>query len=337
MARASNQKQKILILRQYLERYTDEDHPAGIAQLIEELERQAVSAERKSIYSDLDALEQFGLDIQSRKGRSPGWFIGQRDFQLAELKLLVDAVQSSRFLTKRKSDSLIHKLEGLTSVYQAQQLQRQVYVDRRVKNMNESIYYTVDKLHSAIANGKRVSFRYFDYNVNKEKVYRQNGARYVVSPWGLVWNNENYYLIAFDSVHRDMRHYRVDKMDDLTITRSPREKDDDGEFDIAAYAEKHFSMFTGTEATVRLRCESRMVSVVLDRFGMDTILVPDGPDYFTVTLSVVVSPQFYGWLFGLGNAVTLEAPDWAVSEYRARLLSAAGQYPAPDGEPPDPE
>ena len=328
MPRSANQKMKLLVLRRYLEQQTDEDHPATMLQLLEELERNEISAERKSIYDDMATLERFGLDVQSRKGHNPGWFIGARSFELPELKLLVDAVQSSRFITKRKSDSLIRKLEGLASVHQARQLQRQVFVDRRVKTMNESIYYSVDKLHTAIATGKKISFRYFDYNVRKEKVFRREGRRYIVSPWGLVWNNENYYLVAYDSDHGETRHYRVDKMDELAVTCLPREKGgENGDFDMAAYAQKHFGMFSGQEATVKLRCENRLVNVVLDRFGQDVMLIPDGPEHFTVTIPLVVSPQFFGWLFGLGRGVTLEAPAWAAEQFRAQLSEVAGAYP----------
>ena len=332
MARSTNQKLKLLILKDFLERNTDEDHPAATAQLIQELERHEISAERKSVYDDMAALQQYGLDVQSRKGRAAGWFIGERAFQLPELKLLVDAVQSSRFITRRKSDALIRKLEGLASVHQARQLQRQVFVDRRVKTMNESIYYSVDKLHAALSAGKQVSFRYFDYNVRKERVFRHDGQRYTVSPRGLVWDNENYYLVAYDPRHGETRHYRVDKMAELAVTCLPRDREGAEPFDMAAYAQRHFGMFTGREATVRLRCENRLAQVILDRFGMEVILVPDGADHFIVALELAVSPQFFGWLFGLGDGVELLSPDWAVAGFRAhlqRVAARSGGHDAP--------
>ena len=293
MPKSANQKRKLLVLYRFLLARTDDDHPVTVQEMQDELTRWDISAERKSIYNDMEELRQLGVDVQSRKGKHAGWFIGQREFELAELKLLVDAVQSSRFLTLRKSDSLIRKLEGLASVYQAQKLQRQVYVDRRVKTMNESIFYNVDKLHTAIAAGRAVAFRYFEYNAKKEKVYRREGRRYYVSPCGLIWDNENYYLAAWDEENGEVRHYRVDKMTDITITGMPRHVPKN--WDPEGYARRHFGMFSGRQGQVRLRCTSALAGVVLDRFGQDVMLVPDGEDHFTVTLDVVVSPPFWGW------------------------------------------
>ena len=257
MARSPNQKLKTLILQKTLLEHTDEEHPmtvTGAHRHAGGLE--AVTAERKSIYDDLEALRAFGLDIQSRKGKSPGWFVGERPFELPELKLLVDAVQSCKFITRRKSDQLIRKLEGLTSVRQARQLQRQVYVDRRVKTMNESVYYSIDKLHAAISAGKAVTFQYFEYNVRKEKVFRREGRRYTVSPYGLIWDSENYYLVGYDDTKREVRHYRVDKMAELAVTCLPREGAD-GVLIWRPMLQKHFGMFSGREGQAALRCENR--------------------------------------------------------------------------------
>ena len=328
MSRGAGQKQKLLVLAKALLERTDEDHPMTTQALIAELAARGISAERKSIFDDMEALRQAGLDVQNRKGKRSGWFVGARAFQLPELKLLVDAVQSCKFLTKRKSDELIRKLEGLTSIHQARQLQRQVYVERRVKTMNESVYYSIDKLHAALAAGKAVTFRYFDYDVKKEKVFRRDGRRYAVFPHGLIWNSENYYLVGWDGAKKEVRHYRVDKMAELAVTCLKLEEGEDldrSSFDMAAYAAKHFGMFSGREGRVRLRCANAMVGVMLDRFGQDVILVPDGPDHFTLTVDAVVSPQFFGWLFGLGSGVVLTAPDWAVEAYRQQLQAALGQ------------
>ena len=328
MAKSAFQKTKLLHLARLLLQQTDEDHPITVARMIEELGRYDIKAERKSIYDDLEALRSFGLDVQCRKGKSPGWFIGEREFELPEVKLLMDAVQSSRFLTQKKSDALIRKLEGLASVHQARQLQRQVYVSGRIKVMNESIYYNVDKLHTAIAAQKAITFRYFDYDVRRQKVYHREGRRYTVSPYGLIWNSENYYLVAFDHLNREMRHYRADKMAEIVVTgldRQGRERYPD--FQIAQYGQKHFGMYSGREVTVTLRGQNAMAGVVWDRFGQEVILVPDGEDHFTVTLPVVMSPQFFGWLFGLDGGLVLTAPRQAVDAYRQRLSAAVELCP----------
>ena len=327
MSKSPNQKLKLLYLYQILTQRSDEEHPITVPELIAELQRHDIKAERKSIYDDLETLRLFGLDVQNRKGNSPGWFVGRREFELPELKLLVDAVQSSRFITKKKSDALIRKLEGLASIHQAKQLQRQVYVSQRIKVMNESIYYNVDKLHAAIAGHRAITFRYFDYNVRHEKVFRREGGRYTTSPYGLIWNNENYYLVAYDASNQQMRHYRVDKMAEIAVTCLPREGENRfAQFDLAAYGQKHFGMFSGNEAAVTLLCRNPMAGVVMDRFGHDIIMVPQGEDHFTVTLPVVLSPQFFGWLFGLEDNVVLTAPQWAVDLYRQKLSSVCALY-----------
>ena len=326
MAKSAFQKTKLLHLAQLLLHETDEDHPITVARMIEELGRYDIKAERKSIYDDLEALRSFGLDVQCRKGRSSGWFIGAREFELPEVKLLMDAVQSSRFLTQKKSDALIRKLERLASVHQARQLQRQVYVSGRIKVMNESIYYNVDKIHTAIAGQKAITFRYFDYDLHRQKVFHREGQRYIVSPYGLIWNSENYYLVAFDHRNQEMRHYRADKMCEIVVTgldRQGRERYPD--FQIAQYGQKHFGMYSGREVTVTLRGKNSMAGVVWDRFGQEVILVPDGEDHFTVTLPVVMSPQFFGWLFGLDGGLVLTAPRQAVEAYRQKLSAASAE------------
>ena len=328
MAKSPNQKTKLLHLARMLLRQTDEDHPLTVAQIIQSLAREDIKAERKSIYDDLEALRLFGLDIQCRKGKAPGWFIGSREFELPEVKLLMDAVQSSRFITQKKSDALIRKLESLASIHQAGQLQRQVYVSGRIKVMNESIYYNVDKLHTAIAAQKAITFKYFDYDIARQKVFRRDGKRYVVSPYGLIWNSENYYLVAFDHSNRDMRHYRVDKMTEIAVTCLAREgKEKYPDFQLAQYGQKHFGMYSGPELKVTLRGQRDKAGLVWDRFGQDVILVPDGEEHFTVTLPVVVSPQFFGWLMGLDGSLTITAPKEAVAAYRRSLTSALELLP----------
>ena len=327
MAKSANQKSKLLMLYRLLLERTDEENPLSTAQIIDYLEQNGIGAERKSIYDDMETLKLMGVDVQSRKGRGAGWFIGERDFELPELKLLMDAVQSSRFITQRKSDTLIRKLEKLASVPQARQLQRQVYVSGRIKTMNESIYYNVDKLHMAVAGQKVITFKYFDYNMKKEKVFRQEGRRYTVTPFGLLWDNENYYLAAFDHNKSQLRHYRVDKMWEIVLTTLPRQGEQEQKsFHLGDYAQKHFGMYRGEEVNVTLRGEARMVNVVLDRFGQDVMLIPDGAEHFTVTLPVMVSPQFFGWLFGLEGGVQILRPQRVVERYREHLRKQLEKY-----------
>ncbi len=324
MAKNANYKRKLPILAKLLLERSDEEHPIHIDALLEELERWGVSAERKSVYDDMEQLRELGLDVQNRKGKKGGWFIGQRDFELAELKLLVDAVQSSRFLTRRKSDTLIRKLEGLTCIHQAKQLQRQVYVDRRVKTMNESIFYNVDRLHGAIAANKTITFRYFEYNAERERVFRRNGKRYRLTPFGLIWDSENYYLAGWDELRHELRHYRVDKMAEITVTRAAGHSRED--WDPEGYTRRHFGMYTGQPCQLRLRCRDGLAGVVIDRFGLDVSLIPDGEGWFTAALEVVVSPPFWGWLFTLGDGVEVLSPDWAAAEFARCLETVAALY-----------
>ena len=269
MARSSFQKLKILYIMEYLLRNTDEGHPVTVARLIAELESHGISAERKSIYDDIESLREYGLDIiQSGAGKGSGYYVASRDFELPELKLLVDSVQSSKFITHKKTLSLIKKIEGLASVYEAQLLRRQVYVKNRIKTMNESIYYNVDEVHRGIAENRKIRFHYFEYTVQKERRFRKDGAWYVMSPFALSWDDENYYLVAFDSAAGVIKHFRVDKMADIEVTEEER----DGQeiyaaLDMGVYARKTFGMFTGEEVSVQMRFENDLVGVVLDRLN----------------------------------------------------------------------
>lgn len=330
MPKAERQKLKLLYLAEWLRRDTDEEHVLTAAEMIRRLEALGISAERKSVYDDIRALTEYGMDIVSGCGPKGGYRLVHREFELPELKLLVDAVQSSRFLTKRKSDVLIRKLEGLACVHQARQLQRQVYVDRRVKTMNESIFYNVDRLHGAIAANRVITFRYFEYNAARERVFRRAGDKYRATPFGLVWDSENYYLAGWDELHKEVRHYRVDKMADIFITGMKGR--DRGDWDPEGYARRHFGMYAGRPCPLRLRCENRLAGVVIDRFGLEVSLVPDGEGHFTATVDVVASPPLWGWLFGLGPGVEVLSPDWAVEEFTRQLQAVWAAYnPAPDG------
>ena len=328
MARTAQQKLKILYVMDYLLQNTDEAHSVTLAQVTEHLAANDITAERKSIYDDFEALRSYGLDIVcTGSGRTSGYYVASRDFELPELKLLVDSVQASRFITHKKTAALIRKIERLASVHEARSLQRQVYVAGRIKTMNESIYYNVDEIHSGISQGKKIRFRYFELDVHKARRYRRDGAFYVVSPYALTWDSENYYLVAYDADAGGIRHYRVDKMTGITVLDDAR----DGQeafraLDMAAYARKVFGMFSGAETPVRMRFDNHLVGAVLDRLGMDTMLVPDGDAHFTVTAAVVPSPQFYAWVFGFGDMAELLGPAEVVQGMREQLDAVQALY-----------
>ena len=327
MAKGPNQKLKLLYLIRYLLQNSDEAHPVSIAQMIAELEKQGISAERKSIYDDLEALRTFGLDLVQIKGRTTGYYIGQRDFELPELKLLVDSVQSSKFITQGKTLQLIKKIESLASSFDAQLLQRQVYVRNRVKSMNESVYYNVDEISTAITRDRKIRFQYFEYTVSKERRFRRGGAWYAVSPFTLMWDDENYYLLAWDEDAGKLKHYRVDKMARISALEDRRQgKEAFAGVDMSAYSQKVFGMFAGQAQTVRLRFANHLAGAVIDRFGREVMMIADGEEQFTVSLEVVVSPQFFAWVFGFGTEAEILAPEAVRNEAKAIALNIAELY-----------
>mgnify|MGYP000608847321 FL=1 len=328
MAKLPNQKLKILYLMKVLLEKTDESHSITMPEIIAELEAYGITAERKSIYNDMECLRQYGLDIIGEQyDRTYYYRIGNRQFELAELKLLVDSVQSAKFLTAKKSNRLIKKIEGLASKYEASQLHRQVYVAERIKTMNESIYYNVDNIHNAIAKNSKITFQYFQWNVKKEMELRRNGALYEVSPWALSWNDENYYLVAYDSVERMIKHFRVDKMLNITVTDVKREgKALFQTFDMAVYAKKMFGMFYAEEQTVKLECANSLAGVVIDRFGKDVMLIPKDDSHFTVNVKVAVSLQFLAWIIGLGEDVKILEPKTVVDRINGEIDRLIRQY-----------
>lgn len=250
-----------------------------------------------------------------------------RPFELPELKLLVDAIQSSKFITEKKTNALIRKLEKLVSRYEAVSLQRQVYVSGRIKTMNESIYYTVDAIHNAISENKKIRFQYYQWNTKKEMELRRNGAYYHISPWGLSWDDENYYLVGYDSEAGQIRHYRVDKMLHYQMTEEAREgKEHFQKLDMADYAKKSFGMFGGKEQDVKLLVENSLAGVIIDRFGKSVMMIPADDEHFTVNVTVLVSSQFLGWIFSLGEKVKILGPDEVVEEMRREAERLARQY-----------
>ena len=328
MAKGTNQKLKILYLMKILMERTDENHSITMPEIISALEAYGISAERKSIYSDMESLRTYGLDIVGEaEGKTFYYRVVDRTFELAELKLLVDSVQSAKFITEKKSNELIKKIENLSSKYEAQQLQRQVYTSNRIKTLNESIYYNVDLLHDAINENSQIKFHYFQWNVDKKMELRKDGAYYVVSPWGLSWDDENYYLIAFDATANKIKHYRVDKMLHIELTGEKREgKDHFDKFDMALYAKKMFGMFAGEEENVKIECHNRLAGVIIDRFGKDVTMIKKDIDHFTVNVKVAVSKQFLAWVLALGNDAKIIGPDLVVQQVKDELTRLCELY-----------
>lgn len=328
MARGSNQKLKLLYLAKIMQEKTDDDNWLTVPDVLRELSRYDITAERKSIYSDFEALRQFGIDIvMEKEGNQFYYHVGSRDLEMPELKLLVDAVQSSKFITEKKSHQLIKKLEKTISVHEAKQLNRQVYVHGRVKTMNESIYYNVDKIHSAIQNNVQIKFQYYQWNMNKEMELRHDGKFYHISPWELMWNNENYYLVGFDSKAGIVKHFRVDKMIKISHLSEPRDgKEIFDKMDIASYTNKRFGMYAGKEMIVQLECENAFAGVILDRFGKDIMMHKTDEEHFRISVEVAVSPQLFGWVMGLGTGVKIIGPNEVVEQMKTEVNSIAKMY-----------
>jgi len=324
MAKSRNQKLKLLYLIKILEEKTDDNHVLSTKQIIAELEKYDITSERKSIYDDIRCLQEFGYDIINQKERPSGYYLASRNFETAELKLLVDAVQSSKFITYKKSNELIHKLEQLCSKEEARALNRQVFVANRIKTMNESIYYNVDKIYSAMAGQVKISFQYDEWTITKELQPRRGGQKYEVTPKALAWEDENYYLVAYDAQAEMIKHYRVDKMREILLLEETGDTSE--KVDPAQLAKRTFGMFGGEETTVRLRFINRMAGVVIDRFGKDVAIRPDGSEHFIARVDVVVSSQFYGWIFGLEEAVEIISPDHVIAGYKQLLERIRARY-----------
>lgn len=328
MPKGANQKEKLLYLMKIMLEKTDEKHGLTRKEIQTALESYGISAERKTLVNDFDVLRTYGVDIlKERHGRSVWYRVVSRQFEIAELKLLVDAIQSSKFITEKKSTQLIKKLESLASSHEAKQLQRQVYVSGRIKMMNESIYYNIDEIHSAIEANRKIRFQYFQWNVKKEAELRKDGQFYEVSPWALLWDNEYYYLLGFDAEANQMKHYRVDKMLKSTCIDAPREgKEAFEQCDIAAYTKKLFGMFSGEERNVKLEFDNSLAGVVIDRFGKDIIIVPSDESHFITNVKVAVSEQFFGWIFGLGDGVKILGPEQVLEQMKLEVKKANERY-----------
>ena len=325
MPKSDNQKLKIFYILDYLQRNSHEDHPVRAVELIEMLDKQHnIVCERKTIYSDIAALQEYGVDIVSLPGKSGGYYIASRNFELPELKLLIDAVQSSRFLTEKKSRELIEKLCNQCSVHDAKLMRRDVVVSGRVKSMNETIYYNVDRIQEAIAESRQITFRYFDWGLDGKRHYRDRS--YEASPYGLCQDNENCYLLAHSDRH-GITSYRVDRMADNKLLDTPRVPCPalTGK-NLNEHANRLFQMYAGEAVDVKLRFHQSLVNVVIDRFGKDTMLIPDGEEHFVFTVKVAVSPMFLSWVIGFGGKAKVLYPQSVIDQCKQMCLDALNQY-----------
>lgn len=309
MPRSANQKKKLSVLRSILLEKSDESHPLTMKEIINSLASYGISAERKSIYADLEVLRELGNDIRTVRGKTTAYYIANRVFELPELKLLVDAVSASKFITEKKSAQLIKKLSSLANVHDRRSLNRAVFVSNRAKSMNEDIYSSVDCIHDAIENDVDITFFYFSWNSEKKKELRRGGERYQVSPWSLVWDDSNYYLVGYDLQANEIRHYRVDKMLSPVLTDQKRSGTDEfKKYDLSSHSGAVFGMFGGIAERITLSCSNRLANVMIDRFGKDIVLLKDGSDRFRISVSVAASPIFYGWVIGFGDEVRVISP-----------------------------
>ncbi len=317
-------KARILYLLKILQERTDEEHPLTTNQLIETLDKEyGISSHRETLKSDISALQEFGIDVLSVRSKQTKYFIGSRQFELPELKLLIDAVEASKFITKKKSKALIEKIYTLTSKEQVSQLKRNNYVAGRIKPNNEKIYYIVNKINDAINANKQISFQYYEYNIRKRKVLRNKGERYILSPYNLVWNGDYYYVVGFSEKQNKIVTFRVDRInaepDILNEVSLPKPKD----FDLAEFTKETFFMFSGNEEVVELKCDNELMKTMIDRFGEEIVTTPYNDDSFKLTTEVSVSPTFFGWIFGFGGRVDILGPERVKEEYKEMLLNEA--------------
>lgn len=317
IAKGANQKLKLMYLYKILNEKTDENVTLNASQLIAELEKYGVSAERKSIYDDIEALRLFGADVNMSPDHGRGYYIGERHFQVSEIKMLIDIVQAAKFISENKSVELIDKISALAPVTDRKALKHQIVVSNRVKSANETVYYSIDHLYRGIEEKRQVRFKYYTWDVRKNKLYKNKGQYYYVNPIALMWEDEKYYLVAYDDFAAKIKHYRVDKMEsvevcDESFSRPAKEL----KFNAADYAKRSFNMYGGEVKEVTLYGNADSIGIIFDRFGRDVFIVPRENGYYSVTVKVAVSPQFFSWVFGLSDLLTIEGPSDVLGQFR---------------------
>lgn len=309
-------KPRILYLQKILLERTDEEHPLSTTQLIGILnDEYGISAHRTTITKDIAALVEYGLDIVTIHSTQSKYFVASRRFELPELKLLIDAVESSKFITKKKSDALIEKIHTLTSPGQVSKLKRNNYVADRIKPGNEQIYYIVDTINDAINEGKQISFQYYDYTGLKKKVLKNKGEVYKLSPYHLLWNGDYYYVVGYSKKKGKVVTFRVDRISGVPEILEKESVPQSEDFNIADFTKEVFFMYDGDNVTVDLRCDNSLMKTMIDRFGEDVTALAYDMTSFRLIAEVSVSPTFFGWVFGFGGKVQILAPVEVKDQY----------------------
>ena len=327
MPRSFNQKLKILYLMKFLQEKTDREHPVSVKNIIQTMEAYGISVERKTVYDDIETLRTFGMKIGSRRGKPAGFYLEERTFELPELKFLMDAVQSSKFITEKQSAALVRKLENLASVHEAKKLKSQVFLMPGIKTLNEEIYTNIETIYDAISANRQISFRYYQWTLSRELKPKRGGERYRVSPGKLLWNNDNYYLMGLDESSGIVKHYRVDKMMDVAVEEEKRSGESVfRDFDMGRFSAETFGMFDGKETILKIRFSNELVGVVLDRFGKKAVLQRSDDTHFFLQTHIRVSGQFFGWLTGLGPGAEIVSPEKVRKEYKSFLTKILKTY-----------
>lgn len=328
MTTSNAQKLKLLYLMDFLQKETDPDHGLTMTQLIEKLGERGISAERKSLYKDIEALISFGMDIRKYQRQPVEYALAERDFELSELMLLVDAVQSSRFLSDGKSKALVRSIRAMASTKERSALNKQVHVHGRPRVQTESDFNTVDKIQETMACRRKISFQYFMYGTAKQKIARKAGAAHVGTPISLTYSDGNYYLVAYSDADQEIRRYRVDRMDKVqTLDEKAERNEIIRAYDADDVGKCAFGMYDGERTQVTLHVQENVMNVIIDRFGRDVTSKPtDDGAAAIVTAHVMVSPVFFGWLVQMGPSVRIDAPASTREQYLAFLDSIKQAY-----------
>ena len=318
---------KLLKIWEILCQETDEEHPIESTVLIERLADIGIPCERKTIYRDIEALKEYGYEVECERGKKNQYYVLDRSFDLPELHILLDAVQAASFITPKKTKEIVNKIADLAGSRKGEVLKRNIVSFNTTKSQNEQIYYVVDEIVRAISKRKKIEFKYFDYDANHNKVYRKDGGRYVMNPYSTVFSDDNYYLLCYNDKYKNIIHYRVDRMDSVKMLNDDIVPLDEGsQFNVTQHKKELFGMFTGQEEDVRFEIEKSLLDVVFDRFGSDIKVMPCGDDKYTFTAQVQVSPIFIGWCCAFGKKVKIVSPDNVVERLKNHLKEMGEQY-----------